>query len=233
MKTENLKFMKQAIKEAKKSKQEKSKTSLYVGAVIIKNGRVLKKAYRGEKALGDHAEYTAIEKKRSDMDLSEATLYTTLEPCTTRNHPKVPCAHRIVEKGIKKVVIGILDPNPDISGKGYWFLKENGVIVELCPHRLQEEIRKLNHKFIAEQLEIAKQGGKVNPNGSLKSEVLEKRPEMRQKIKVIDSKNVTIAQAWRDVIINPTSPTPKKKPSSELLDRLANKYEEELKKGLE
>ena len=59
-----------------------------VGAVIVKDGRVLSTAHRGE-PIGNHAEFVALEKKLSDEAVAGATVFTTLEPCTTRTHPKI------------------------------------------------------------------------------------------------------------------------------------------------
>jgi pyrimidine deaminase RibD-like protein len=86
-------FMRLAIEETKKLKQEKE-PPLYVGAVVAKDKKLLAKAHRGEIPQGDHAEYTLLERKLRDVDITGATLYTTLEPCTTRKHPKAPCAVR-------------------------------------------------------------------------------------------------------------------------------------------
>jgi pyrimidine deaminase RibD-like protein len=111
-------FMKQAISLAKKCQPESEKDP-YVGAVITtKDGVVLGKGYRGEKKAGDHAELTALNCVEDGKLLEGATVYTTLEPCTTRNRPEFPCAERIVTVGATRVVIGMLDPNQNICGKG-------------------------------------------------------------------------------------------------------------------
>jgi len=59
-----------------------------VGAVIVKDGRVLSIAHRGEQ-IGNHAEFVGLEKKLSDEAVAGATVYATLEPCATRTHPKI------------------------------------------------------------------------------------------------------------------------------------------------
>src|SRR5207245_1989129 len=78
-----------------------------------------------------------------------ATLYTTLEPCTTRNHDKMPCAQWITTRRIKRVVIGMLDPNPTICGRGYWYLLSNNVLVEFVDSELLEDILNLNKSFVS------------------------------------------------------------------------------------
>lgn len=165
-------FMKLAIEEAKRSISKKGKTPLYVGAVIVKNGEILDKAYRGEISEGEHAEYTLLERKLSNIDLSGATLYTTLEPCTERSHSKSPCAKRIVQRRIDRVVIGIVDPNPVIRGNGVWSLTDNKIKVDHFPDELQEEIRTQNLEFIEEQRE--KKGPKPEPK--------EEKSKMEQKV---------------------------------------------------
>lgn len=119
-----------------------------VGAVISDEERVAT-AYRGERGPGEHAEYSLL----SGLDWSprHATLYTTLEPCVTRGHPKRPCADRIVEKGgIDHVVIGILDPNPTITGKGILRLREAGIGVSLFDPDLMSVLEEVNRDFIGE-----------------------------------------------------------------------------------
>jgi pyrimidine deaminase RibD-like protein len=142
-------FMKMAIDEARRCVREKLGAPK-VGAVVVKDGILLAKAYRGELVAGEHAEFTVLEKKLPKEKLIGATLYTTLEPCTTRNHPKVSCAHRIVERGISRVVIGILDPNPDIGSRGCRTLEEASIDVGLGIKEHRSEIRELNRDFIRE-----------------------------------------------------------------------------------
>jgi pyrimidine deaminase RibD-like protein len=89
---EDRKFSALAIAEARKSvSEDDDRSDPKVGAVIVKDDQVLVLAHRGE-FQGCHAEYVALERKLSNQSVVGATVYTTLEPCTARNHPKVPCA---------------------------------------------------------------------------------------------------------------------------------------------
>lgn len=137
-----------AIDEARKSVGENDgRRHPMVGAVIVKNGQVLAKAHRGE-VTGNHAEYLALEKRLPDSVVAGATVYTTLEPCTTRNHPKIPCADRLVERKVGRVVIGMLDPDPRISGRGVRRLREANIITDFFPHALMAEVEELNRTFM-------------------------------------------------------------------------------------
>src|ERR1700733_343857 len=105
------KYMRLAIEEARKSKPEDGRPHPKVGVVIVARS-FTGTAFRGEKTPGDHAEYTALESKYPDESIAGATVYVTLEPCTTRNHPNVPCAEWLIRRKVKRVVVGMLDPNP-------------------------------------------------------------------------------------------------------------------------
>jgi pyrimidine deaminase RibD-like protein len=139
-------FMEIAVAEARKSTAEDDRSHPKVGAVVVKNGQILATAHRGE-IPGCHAEYIALEKKLADVPVSGATVYTTLEPCTTRNHPKLPCALRLIERRVARVVIGTLDPNPDITGKGQRSLTKAKIAVSLFDSDLVDQIEELNREF--------------------------------------------------------------------------------------
>ncbi len=136
-----------SIEISKSCENEEEKISPKVGAVLIKDNKIVEAAYRGEIEKGDHAEYTLLEKKLKSKDINNATLITTLEPCTRRSSNKISCAERIVQAGIRKVWIGINDPNPSISTKGYTYLIMNNVSVNYFPSEYAQKILKLNKEF--------------------------------------------------------------------------------------
>jgi pyrimidine deaminase RibD-like protein len=140
-------FMELAINEARKSVGEDGRAHPKVGAVVVKDGIVLASAHRGELGMGDHAEYTALERKLPDESIAGATIYTTLEPCTTRKPPKIPCAERLIQRKVKRVVIGMLDPNPAIRGNGMLSLRKHNIEVALFPSDLMAVLEELNRDF--------------------------------------------------------------------------------------
>jgi diaminohydroxyphosphoribosylaminopyrimidine deaminase/5-amino-6-(5-phosphoribosylamino)uracil reductase len=133
-------YMKLALEEAYKYKGQ-THPNPAVGALIVKDGKILSIGAH-KKAGTDHAEIVAL--KNAQEDVKGATMYVTLEPCSF--HGKTPpCCPAIISAGIKKVVIGSVDPNPKVSGKGIEWLKSSGIEVEVGI--LKEECDKLNEDF--------------------------------------------------------------------------------------
>jgi len=149
--------MQMAIDEMLKSRSEHvHKFDPLVGAILVgPTGKLVEKTHRAGLRVGDHAEYTLLERLLASENLEGSVLYVTLEPCTKREPPKIPCVERIVAARIKKVWIGMLDPNPDIQGHGVDHLQQNGVEVEFFDLDLMRKIREENKEF-AEQYEKAR-----------------------------------------------------------------------------
>jgi pyrimidine deaminase RibD-like protein len=126
-----------------------------VGAIIAVDGEVIGRGHRGSGIPGDdhHAELNALKDVEDRTKLGKATVYTTLEPCTpeVRSEPMLCCTELIRQAEVKKVFIGILDPNQGVRGKGLWELQDRGIEVELFPPELAKEIRVLNDVFIRTQ----------------------------------------------------------------------------------
>lgn len=136
----NKKYMALAIVEAKKGIGAVNPNPL-VGAVIVKNDKILAKGY--------HARYGELHAERSAFaNLKEsaegAEMYVTLEPCCHYGK-QPPCVEAIVEHGISKVYVGSDDPNEMVSGKGYAYLREHGIEVET--HVMKEECDEINDIF--------------------------------------------------------------------------------------
>lgn len=139
--TTNETYMKRALELASKGLGHVAPNPM-VGCVIVYNNQIISEGYH-EQYGSAHAEPNAI-KKVSDELLKESTLYVTLEPCSHFGKTP-PCADLIISKGIKKVVVGNLDTNPLVSGKGIQKLKNAGIEVE---HGiLDKECRALNKRF--------------------------------------------------------------------------------------
>jgi len=154
-------YMEKSIEVMKNSIQEvrnDAKPSPYVGAVLVRQDGSIVTAYRGELREGDHAEFTLIERKCRAEKLDGCTLFATLEPCApgARHFPKLGCSERIVNARLKKVYIGIEDPDPTVDRKGIKYLQDNGIEVEMYPPELQKEIRECNKEFLSAALERAR-----------------------------------------------------------------------------
>lgn len=97
-----------------------------VGSVVVRDGRILGEGYH-HRAGASHAEVNALAEAG---DASDATVYVTLEPC---NHlGRTPaCSRALIESGVRRVVVGVLDPNPRTNGGGIAALREAGIDVEI------------------------------------------------------------------------------------------------------
>ncbi|MDP3791184.1 MAG: bifunctional diaminohydroxyphosphoribosylaminopyrimidine deaminase/5-amino-6-(5-phosphoribosylamino)uracil reductase RibD [Candidatus Omnitrophota bacterium] len=142
------KYIRLAIKLAKKAEGRTSPNPI-VGAVIVKNSRIIGKGYHKKCGL-PHAEINAL--RQAGTKAKGSTLYVTLEPCDHFGRTG-PCTEAIIESGIKKVVIGMKDPNPLNNGKGIKKLKKYGIGISCGVLREEAEyINKPYIKFITKKL---------------------------------------------------------------------------------
>ncbi len=122
-----------------------------VGAVLVRNsdGEILAEGWH-EKYGEGHAEVNCFKSLPptppcKEGSYKDCTLYVSLEPCS--HYGKTPpCAKLIIEKGVGRVVVGMLDPNPLVAGKGVQMLREAGI--EVVVGVLEKECRELNKRFL-------------------------------------------------------------------------------------
>jgi diaminohydroxyphosphoribosylaminopyrimidine deaminase/5-amino-6-(5-phosphoribosylamino)uracil reductase len=130
-----------ALKEAKKGIGRTSPNPC-VGAVVVRNGIVVGKGYH-KMAGTPHAEVHAL--RDAGAKSSNSTLYVTLEPCNHAGRTP-PCTQAILQAGVKRVVIGMEDPNPQVTGGGGEYLAARGV--SIASGILAEKCREINLPFI-------------------------------------------------------------------------------------
>jgi len=133
-------YMKQAIGLAEKGRGRTSPNPM-VGAVIVRDGRVISTGYH-RKAGADHAEIDAI--KNSPIPVKGSDIYISLEPCSMQGRTP-PCTDALIRNGFKKVVIGSVDPNPEVNGNGIRKLKDAGI--EVSSGLFSDEIAIKNEVF--------------------------------------------------------------------------------------
>lgn len=121
-----------------------------IGAVL-KCGKQIFASARSGRRIGDHAEFTVIGMAKDKLDLKEATLYTTLEPCTPDSRSKwtSSCSTLITELGIPEVFIGAVDANPLVTGMGLKSLLDAKIKVHLFDPCFSEDLAKINPLFFA------------------------------------------------------------------------------------
>ena len=114
-----------------------------VGCVIVHNNRIIGEGWH-RKYGEPHAEVNAINSVKDQSLLAESTVYVTLEPCS--HHGKTPpCADLLVEKNVKEVIVGAIDSNPLVGGKGIKKLKS--AAIDTRDGLLEELVRKQNARF--------------------------------------------------------------------------------------
>ena len=135
-------YMRRALQLARQGGGHASPNPM-VGAVVVHDGRIIGEGFH--RCCGKaHAEVNAISSVRDQSLLPESTIYVTLEPCS--HYGKTPpCAKLLIEKKIKRVVVGVLDPFEKVSGRGVAMLREAGI--EVAVGVLESECRELNKRF--------------------------------------------------------------------------------------
>jgi diaminohydroxyphosphoribosylaminopyrimidine deaminase / 5-amino-6-(5-phosphoribosylamino)uracil reductase len=142
-------FMRLALRLARRGYGATSPNPM-VGAVLVKNAKIIARGWHRRAGL-PHAEIEALrEAEKHGRETAGATLYVTLEPCSTHGRTP-PCTDALMAAGIKRVVIGAIDPNPSHAGKGLEILRRSGVeVAAFGPGKNQELARecvRLNEAF--------------------------------------------------------------------------------------
>ena len=135
-------WMRRALELARKG-QLTTWPNPMVGCVIVEHGSILGEGWHRHFGEG-HAEVNALSMISQDTDLSRATAYVTLEPCS--HHGKTPpCAELLASRGVGRVVVAVKDPNPLVCGRGLSTLAEAGIeVVDGC---LLAEAHEVNRRF--------------------------------------------------------------------------------------
>jgi len=136
------KYMRIALRLAAKA-QGRTSPNPMVGAVVVKDNRVIATGYH-ERAGEPHAEAIAL--RKAGASAKGATLYVTLEPCSHIDKRTPPCSPLVIQSGVKRVVIAMIDPNPRVSGGGIRAIRKAGI--KVITGVLEPEARHLNEAFI-------------------------------------------------------------------------------------
>ncbi|MCX8069240.1 MAG: bifunctional diaminohydroxyphosphoribosylaminopyrimidine deaminase/5-amino-6-(5-phosphoribosylamino)uracil reductase RibD [Thermodesulfovibrionales bacterium] len=134
-------YMKRALSLAEKARGRTSPNPMG-GAVLVKEGKIISEDYH-KKAGQPHAEALALMK--AGLQARGADLFVTLEPCCHLNKRTPPCTRAIIEAGIKRVFVAMIDPNPAVAGCGIKELQSNGI--EVYHGILEQQARELNEAY--------------------------------------------------------------------------------------
>ncbi|KAK9765733.1 hypothetical protein K7432_005698 [Basidiobolus ranarum] len=124
--TDDVVFLKKAIEQANLSIPVD--TAYCVGAVLVKDGKILSQGYSRELPGNTHAEECCLLKLSNPEEAIDAVMYTTMEPCSLRLSGNKPCCERLIEAKIKRVVMGVLEPPKFVEDcTGAMELEKNGI----------------------------------------------------------------------------------------------------------
>ncbi len=136
------KYMRMALRLAMRATGRTSPNPL-VGAVVVKDGVVIGRGFH-RRAGEPHAEVIAL--GQAGPAAKGAVLYVTLEPCSHTDKRTPPCTPLVIHSGVKRVVVGMIDPNPRVSGRGLRAIARSGIAVQSGV--LGDEAARLNEAFV-------------------------------------------------------------------------------------
>lgn len=138
-------YMKRALELAVMGRGRVSPNPM-VGCVIVHKDKIIGEGYHQQHG-GAHAEPNAVHAVEHPELLKEATVYVTLEPCAHFGKTP-PCTQLLIEKQVKKVIVAVQDPNPQVAGKGIMLLREAGI--EVVVGLLEKDAEAINKRFFTQ-----------------------------------------------------------------------------------
>ncbi|HET6369641.1 MAG TPA: bifunctional diaminohydroxyphosphoribosylaminopyrimidine deaminase/5-amino-6-(5-phosphoribosylamino)uracil reductase RibD [Nitrospiria bacterium] len=134
-------FMRRALALAARGRG-RTRPNPMVGAVVVGHGKIVGEGFHPE-AGKPHAEVFAL--REAGAKARGATMYVTLEPCSHTRKRTPPCAPALAQSGLRRVVVAMEDPNPDVSGSGIALLRKKGIVVRVGV--MEREAKKLNEAY--------------------------------------------------------------------------------------
>ena len=137
-------YMRRALQLAQQGAGHTSPNPMVGAVIVVPDGTIIGEGWHRQCGQA-HAEVNAVASVKDVNLLKDSTIYVTLEPCS--HYGKTPpCANLLIERGIPRVVVGTLDPFPEVSGRGVKMLEEAGI--EVVVGVLEQECRDLNRRFL-------------------------------------------------------------------------------------